>query len=129
MTDLALKKIDEEVRGFKGDKREQVMYKPVADALREFCRQQPEFAQAVYQSKKTFADCMKHVAKGVGSSISDIEAYRRAVEFYFPGAQVEFRMVLYMSKYDMPQAEPEQVQKKAPKQEQTGMVFDLLDLL
>ena len=75
MTDLALKKIDEEARGFKGDKREQVMYKPVADALREFCRQQPEFAQAVYQSKKTFADCMKHVAKGVGSSISDIEVY------------------------------------------------------
>lgn len=87
MTDLALKKIDEEVRGFKGDKREQVMYKPVADALREFCRQQPEFAQAVYQSKKTLADCMKHVAKGVGNSISDIEAYRRAVEFYFPGAR------------------------------------------
>lgn len=129
MTDLALKKIDEEARSFKGDKREQVMYKPVADALREFCRQQPEFAQAVYQSKKTFADCMKHVAKGVGSSISDIEAYRRAVEFYFPGAQVEFQMVLYMSKYDMPQAEPEQVQKDTTKLEQSGMVFDLLDLL
>lgn len=129
MTDLALKKIDEEVRGFKGDKREQVMYKPVADALREFCRQQPEFAQAVYQSKKTFADCMKHVAKGVRTSISDIEAYRRAVEFYFPGAQVEFQMVLYMSKYDMPQDEPEQVQQETPKQEQPGMAFNLLDLL
>lgn len=129
MTDLALKKIDEEARSFKGDKREQVMYKPVADALREFCRQQPEFAQAVYQSKKTLADCMKHVAKGVGNSISDIEAYRRAVEFYFPGAQVEFQMVLYMSKYDMPQAEPKQEQQETPKQEQPGMVFDLLDLL
>lgn len=129
MTDLALKKIDEEARGFKGDKREQVMYKPVADALREFCRQQPEFAQAVYQSKKTFADCMKYVAKGVGNSISDIEAYRRAVEFYFPGAQVEFQMVLYMSKYDMPQAEPEKEQKDTAKPEQSGMVFDLLDLL
>lgn len=129
MTDLALKKIDEEVRGFKGDRREQAMHKPVADALREFCRQQPEFAQAIYQSKKTFADCMKHVAKGVGTSISDIEAYRRAVEFYFPGAQVEFQMALYMSKYDMPQAAPEQVQQDAPKPEQPGMAFDLLDLL
>ena len=129
MTDLALKKIDEEARGFKGDKHEQVMYKSVADALREFCRQQPEFAQAVYQSKKTFADCMKHVAKGVGTSISDIEAYRRAVEFYFPGAQVEFQMVLYMSKYDMPKAKPEQKQKDTTKTEKSGMVFDLLDLL
>ena len=129
MTDLALKKIDEEARGFKGDKREQVMCKPVADALREFCRQQPEFAQAVYQSKKSFSDCMKHVAKGVGSSISDIEAYRRAVEFYFPGAQVEFQMVLYMSKYDMLQDKPEQKQKDTTKSEQSGMVFDLLDLL
>lgn len=95
--------------------------------MRKFCRQQPEFAQAIYQSNKTFADCMKHVAKGAGGSISDIEAYRRAVEFYFPGAQVEFQMVLYMSKYDMPQSEPEQ--KDTTKPEQSGMVFDLLDLL
>ena len=129
MTDLALKKIDEEVRGFKGSWKEMAMYKPVADVLRKFCRQQPEFAQAIYQSNKTFADCMKHVAKGAGGSISDIEAYRRAVEFYFPGAQVEFQMVLYMSKYDMPQAAPEQVQQDAPKPEQPGMAFDLLDLL
>ena len=32
------------------------------------------------------------VAKGVGGSISDIEAYRKAVQFYFPGAEIETTM-------------------------------------
>lgn len=35
---------------------------------------------------------MKAVANGVGSSISDLEAYRKAVRFYFSGAEVRFRM-------------------------------------
>ena len=34
------------------------------------------------------------MAKGVGGSISDLEAYRRAVSFYFDGAKVKFQMVI-----------------------------------
>lgn len=56
---------------------------PVAEALKEFCRQEDEFAQAVVQGGP-FADCMKAVSKGAGSVLSDWEAYRRAVRFYFP---------------------------------------------
>ena len=37
---------------------------------------------------------MKAVAKSVGSSISDLEAYRRAVRFYFPGAEIRMQMTI-----------------------------------
>ena len=57
----------------------------------EFCLQDGEFAQAVAQGGN-FADCMKAVAKGCGSSISDLAAYRKAVQFYFPGADIRMRM-------------------------------------
>ena len=70
----------------------QVLAKPVADALMEFCGQEPEFEQAIVQSGKTFADCLTEICKGIGSSISDLEIYSRAVKFYFPVAAVRFRM-------------------------------------
>lgn len=73
---------------------QQVIAKDTAKALTAFCRQEPEFAQAVEQSGKTFQDCLDHVAKGVGGSLSDFEAFSRAAAFYFPGAKIEFRMVL-----------------------------------
>lgn len=77
---------------FKGQK-ERAMGPAVRDALLEFCRQNEEFAQAVVQGG-TFQDCMAAVAKGVGGSISDLEAYRRAVSFYFNGAKVKFQMAI-----------------------------------
>lgn len=35
---------------------------------------------------------MKAVAKDCGSCLSDLEAYRRAVQFYFPGAEIRMQM-------------------------------------
>lgn len=75
--------------------KESAMKNQVRDALVDFCRQDEEFAQAVVQGGK-FQDCMVAVAKGVGSSISDLEAYRRAVRFYFDGAKVEFQMKIVL---------------------------------
>ena len=63
----------------------------VAEALESFCRQKEEFAQAVVQGG-SFAECMAAVAKGCGSSMSDIEAYRRAAAFYFRGAEVKMEL-------------------------------------
>ncbi|MCR4645018.1 MAG: hypothetical protein K5695_06375 [Oscillospiraceae bacterium] len=63
-----------------------------AKALLSFCGQEPEFAQAIEQSGKSFQACLDHVAKGVGTSLSDFQAYSKAVEFYFPGANVIFQM-------------------------------------
>lgn len=73
--------------------KEGAMKAAVKETLLSFCRQEEEFAQAVVQGG-SFKDCMAAVAKNAGSSLSDLEAYKRAVAFYFPGAHVEFAMTI-----------------------------------
>ena len=82
----------DQVKAIKGS-REKAMAAPVAEALRSFCRQDAEFAQAVEQGG-SFAECMTEVAKGVGSYISDIDAYKKAVAFFFPGAKIKMQMTI-----------------------------------
>lgn len=88
----AIRKLEEGKKVVTGQK-EKAMAHEVAAQLEFFCRQDTEFAQAVAQGG-TFPDCMKEVAKGVGSSISDLEAYKRAVRFYFPGAEVKMQLTI-----------------------------------
>ena len=83
-------KLEQGAKGIKGQK-EAAMKGAVKSTLLDFCRQNEEFAQAVVQGG-TFPECMTAVAKGVGSSISDLEAYKKAVGFYFPGADVTMQM-------------------------------------
>ena len=52
---------------------------------------------AIFQSGKTFQECLSSISKGVGNSISDIEVYRRAVKFYFETATVSFHMSIDLS--------------------------------
>ena len=87
-------RLEREYKEVKGTK-ESAMKAAVRDTLLEFCRQDEEFAQAVAQGG-SFQDCMKAVAKGVGGSISDLEAYRRAASFYFDGAKVQFSMTIQL---------------------------------
>ena len=92
-TEKAVEKIDRDyAHGMYGAK-ESAMKKAVRDTLVEFCRQDDEFAQAVVQGGE-FAQCMKAVASGVGTSISDLEAFRKAVQFYFPGAEIRMTMTI-----------------------------------
>lgn len=78
---------------YKGqDRKASVMASAIANALSDFCEQEAEFEQAIVQSKKTFTDCMDAVAKGIGNSISDIDAIKKAVKFYFSVADVSFVM-------------------------------------
>lgn len=86
----AVDRLNNEIKDVKGQKEGAMKY-AVKESLVEFCRQNEEFAQAVVQGG-SFPDCMAAVAKGVGSSISDIDAFRKAAGFYFDGAKVEFRM-------------------------------------
>lgn len=79
-----------EIKGHK----QAVMAPSVAAALVSFCEQEPEFEQAVEQSGKTFQDCMDAVANGTGGSISDLDAYRKAVKFYFSTADIHFSMTI-----------------------------------
>lgn len=91
-------RLEQEYGQVRGQK-ETVMKSAVRDALLEFCRQSEEFAQAVVQGG-SFPDCMAAVAKGVGQSLSDLEAYKRAAAFYFDGAQVECSMIIRLEPAD-----------------------------
>ena len=84
------KKLRGELPKIKGMK-EGAIKTAAMDALLNFARQEPEFAQAIAQGG-SFADCMKAVCKGTGTSISDLEVFKRAAAFYFPGATVRFEM-------------------------------------
>ena len=91
---MAINKLKEEYKKAKLDWRGKVLGKPVLDALCDFCKQNDEFAQAVLQSSGSFDDCIKAVTKGVTSCLSDIEAYKRAVAFSFPGATVRMTLTI-----------------------------------
>ncbi len=86
-------KLDKEQKQINGQK-EKAMAEAVKKALIDFSKQDREFAQAIMEHSGTFAECMKAVAKDVRSYISDIEAYRRAVQFYFSGADINFSMTV-----------------------------------
>lgn len=72
--------------------KERAICDAVRRALTDFCQQETEFAQAVLDKDAGFDACLKSVVAGCGTCLSDIEAYRRAVAFYFPGAGVNFTM-------------------------------------
>lgn len=122
MKDLAIQKLANELSELKKPSQHiKVMMQPVHDTLVDFCKQDDEFAQAVYQGG-SFRECMDTVAAGVSSSISDLEAYRRAVQYYFPGADIRVQMSVNLcagveGEEDAAPAKPEPV------------VLDLFDLL
>lgn len=87
---LAIDKLDAERKEMKPSGAVEVMYIEVANALKNFCEQDNSFAKVVYKTKRSFNDCMQSVAKGVGRGISDIDAYRKAIQFYFPNANIEY---------------------------------------
>lgn len=89
---LAEEKLEKEITEGKFSQYGKVIAEEVRDALLSFSEQEPEFAQAIVQNDKTLADCCNVVCKDVNNHISDLEAYRRAVQFYFPGADIHFEM-------------------------------------
>ena len=101
--------------------KERVMAALVADTMRSFCDQNEEFAQAVSQGG-SFQECMNHVAKGVGQSISDFDAYKKAVQFYFPGAEIRIQMRIDLI------GDAEKVENAEEKKPE-GIVINLEDLL
>lgn len=88
----AVAKLENESKSVSG-RYQKAMAPRTAEALVSFCRQDEEFAQAVAQGK-SFQLCMDEVAKGVGESISDLDAFRRAVGFFFPGADIHVDMTV-----------------------------------
>lgn len=99
MKEQALAKLAAEFGKGKYNSAANLMKKAVREALETFVRQDEEFAQAVVQGG-TFEECMEAVSKNVGRGISDLDAYKRAVQFYFPGANVEFNMKIHVNPYE-----------------------------
>lgn len=91
----AIRKLKDELKRVKkGGQYVNAVKKPVTDVLISFCKQEPEFAQAIVQSGKKLEDCLNAVVKDVKGSISDVDAYTRAVRFYFPIAGIDFKMTI-----------------------------------
>lgn len=136
MTEMAIKKLNDEKKAMKGGQKDKAIAGAVLNALCDFCRQNEEFARAVYRSDKSFGDCCAAIVRNCGNCLSDLDAYKRAVEFYFPGAVVTMSLSIYMSKYDVPKAsEPAKAEAPAPAPEPVNapasepIVIDLMDLL
>lgn len=108
----AVKKLSGEKKAVTGQK-EKIMAGAVFEAVKDFCIQDEEFSQAVVQGG-SFADCMKQVATGVGNSISDLDAYKKAVQFYFPGAEVKMQLTIDLIGSAAAEERPEKIPEKKP---------------
>lgn len=126
LTDALAKLSGKQVSAVTGNKQK-AMASVVAEVLRNFCRQDAEFAQAVAQGG-SFAECMNAVAKGVGNCISDIDAYKKAVGFYFPGANIRTTMTIDLIGEAAAAPEPEASEQPAlrvVRPETPSLVLDL----
>ena len=117
-------KLERESKEGTYDRYAAAMKSAVLAALIDFTQQDEEFAQAVLDGG-SFADCMKAVAKGCGTSISDVEAYGKAVSFYFPGAKIRMKMTIDLIGDAAKGTDEEPEDVPAPK----GLILDLSDFL
>ena len=121
------KKLTSELKGTKLGLYEEAVKDYVLDELCIFSEQNSEFAQAIEQSDKSFADCLKESVKGAKKHISDLDCYRRAVAFYFPGADIKCTMTLDLGdggfSNDLPFPDPDE------KPEEHKLKLDLDSLL
>lgn len=87
-------KLTAELTDAKLGKYETAVKNAVMKTICKFCEQNAEFKQAIEQSGKSFADCLKATVKNAGASLEDLEVYKRAVAFYFPSADIKCTMTL-----------------------------------
>ena len=81
-------KLEREHKAAKYNQYARIMKDGVKKTLEQFCEQSEVFAEKVAHGK-SFEECMKAVAKNCGNGLSDVDAYKRAVNFYMPGAQIK----------------------------------------
>ena len=85
-------KLEDENKAFKGSREARAVRDYILKTLICFADQEPRFAEVVCNTKRTFSECCAAVVHNAGGMMSDLDAYRRAVQFYFPNAEVEFIM-------------------------------------
>ena len=102
----AIEKLENEKELTGGGRVAKAIAQETAKALQEFCRQSVDFATAVYDGG-SFEECCEAISQGVGSSISDFEVYKKAVQHYLPSADIKFCMEIHVG--EAAKAEPENV--------------------
>lgn len=89
----AAEKLDAELKGAKLSQKGQAVSSAVVQALKDFCAQNSEFERAVLDGGLV-GKCIEKTVNGAGSSISDLEVYKKAVSYYFPGATVNMTLTI-----------------------------------
>ena len=79
MKEKAIEKINNELKEEMSGK-DGAISPAVAEQLKSFCSQSPEFAAAVAEKAETLKDCCEKVLENVDDFISDAEVYKRAVK-------------------------------------------------
>ena len=77
-------KLEAEDKLFKGGRAAKSVQSYVLRTLLGFVDQEPRFAEVVCNTQRTFSECCAAVVNNAGEVLSDLETYRRAVQFYFP---------------------------------------------
>lgn len=88
----AKEKLEAENKLFTGGRSAQTVQSYILRALLSFADQEPRFAEVVCNTKRTFSECCAAVVHNAGEVLSDLDAYRKAVQFYFPNAEISFVM-------------------------------------
>ena len=109
----AVDKLTKELGAGRYGAHAKAMKAAVYEALVVFCKQDEEFAQAVAQGG-SFEACMAEVEKNCRNALSDLEAFRRAVRFYFVGADVKFHMTVNLCGDVEDEEEPERELEREP---------------
>lgn len=100
----AKEKLTREHDAAKYDWCAKIMKDGVKKTLVQFCGQSEVFAEKVAHGK-SFEECMKAVAKNCGTGLSDVDAYKRAVNFYMPGAKIKAHLEIITGETAMPERE------------------------
>lgn len=126
----ACEKLDSEIKGAKLSQKGNAVKSSVIAVLKMMCKQEEEFAQAIVQTDKTAVSCIEKTVAGCGQSVSDIEVYKRAAAFYFPGAKVHMILALDLvgdsSKPDITVTSESVHEPAAPKKRSLEFDFDEL---
>ena len=119
--EAALERLEQTSKSEIKDHKAKVFYQPTLEVLSDFCRQDERFAEAVLQKEGTFRDCLAAVSKGVGSAVSDLDVYRKAVQYYLPDAQITMQLSIYLGAGEKQAPAPEASKKRG------YMTLNLLD--
>lgn len=128
-SEQACEKLERELKGAKLSTKANAVKNSVMRVLQMMCRQEEEFAQAIVQTEKTVDKCIEHTVAGCGNSISDIKVYRRAAEFYFPGAAVGMTLTLDLTGCaELPDMEVRSAENEAPAPKKRSLEFSFDEL-